>query len=38
MSNPDYSSGASIEAIELLEGFWPRVTKEIQGLTSVCLN
>jgi hypothetical protein len=29
------NGGASAEAIDLLENFWPRVTKEIQGLTSV---
>lgn len=32
----DYvNSGASSEAISLLENFWPRVTDEIQNLTSV---
>lgn len=30
----DYGSGASSEAISLLESFWPRVTDEIQNLTS----
>ena len=35
----DYgNSGASSEAISLLENFWPRVTDEIQNLTSVNLN
>ena len=31
----DYGTGASSEAINLLENFWPRVTYEIQNLTSV---
>ena len=31
----DYGTGASSEAINLLENFWPRVTDEIQNLTSV---
>ena len=30
-------SGVSQEAINLLENFWPRVTGEIQQLTSVSL-
>lgn len=30
----EYASGASTEAINLLEGFWPRITREIQNLAS----
>jgi len=30
----EYGNGASSEAISLLENFWPRVTDEIQNLTS----
>ena len=34
----DYgNSGASTEAINILDNFWPRVTNEIQNLGSVSL-
>lgn len=31
----EYASGASSEAIGLLENFWPRMTREVQNLASV---
>jgi hypothetical protein len=37
----DYSannSNSSIEAVQLLTNFWPRITKEIQNMTPVGLK
>jgi hypothetical protein len=31
----EFGTTASTEAISMLENFWPRITDEIQNLTSV---